>query len=213
MPSANPPVEPHPPETRTYGDYLGIAGVFAGFASFYGESYVPNLVSSLYVSPRLAEIDANLYLIGSPKVNVFTREFLAKMQDGPPGWKMEPLSGDEQSKDPMYAITGVLDGAPFTHSCVPDEDWGLIVRGPHPGYPSRVVAVLAGARALGTGSACLAATNSQLIKKIRDKLNDETLLTARDRTIWVLVKGHKSLDGHLDPDGVEIVAAGAYQPK
>lgn len=212
-PSHAAPVAPHPPELRTYGDYLGIAGIFTGFASFYGENFVPEVVSGNYASAELLRADANLYLIGSPKVNSFTRTFLEQLQSGPPAWKLEPIPGDEGSNDPSYEITGTLKGVKFSPTAVSNEDWGLVVRGPHPHHPSRIVFILAGARALGTGSACMAATKSELIGKVRDALGGDKLLGCRDRTIWVLVKGTKSQDGHLDASGVEVIDAGSYPPR
>jgi len=65
----------------------------------------------------------------------------------------------------------ISSGEEFVHEAdhnkpVPDFDYGLIIRGPHPRRDGRIAMVLAGTRSLGTGAACLAATRLSLIENI-----------------------------------------------
>lgn len=90
------------------------------------------------------------------------------------------------------------------------EDYGIIIRGPHPIHPDRLVLIMAGAHSLGTGAACIAATYSPSIKKIQNSL-PEMVLADKSKSFWVLVKGEASKkDGLLDHDSVTIVDCGVY---
>lgn len=202
----------HPEETRTFGDYLGVAGLFGAFASYYGEHFAPELVSAAHALETLGDVDANFYLIGSPKVNKFTRLFLPALQTGDDCWRLDSVLTDEDPLDPPCQLTGRLpNGEMFSRMAYEGpDDYGLIVRGPHPKFPSRLVMILAGPRSLGTGSACLAATKTELIRNVRDAFNDDSVFTDRQRTLWVLVKGVAGPDRHVQ--SVHVVAAGACGP-
>ncbi len=90
------------------------------------------------------------------------------------------------------------------------QDYGIIVRGPHPRHPDRLALIIAGAHSLGTGAASLAATRSVMIQKIKGKL-PEKVLEDKKRAFWVLVKGTTSgKDLLLDEEGVSIEEAGVY---
>jgi hypothetical protein len=204
----------HPKEFKTYGDYLGLSGIMGAFASVYGEHVVPEIVNAAYADDKIVKKDANLFLIGSPKVNKFTGQFLHEMQNEKfPNWHFEECPGKENNSD--YEIR--LVGERFQTRCLGInnikkpanfEDFGLIVRGSHPEMPGRTVLILAGPHSVGTGSACLAATKTHLIQLISKKLSGQTELTDRNKTIWVLVKGVTDDTGHLDVSGVTIEEAG-----
>jgi hypothetical protein len=205
----------HPRELRTYGDYLGVSGVLGAFASTYGEHFPPEILSASHAPPELIDWDANFYLVGSPKSNPFTSTFLEAMQRGRyPNWRLIPFPGEENKpdyevqlcSDKSFTTTPLKSTPPQTRP----TDYGLIVRGPHPRHTRRMVTIFAGPHSLGTGGACLAATKSQLIRKISENLANRIDITNRDRTFWVLVKAVSSDDLHIDTDGVEIVDAGVY---
>ncbi len=93
-------------------------------------------------------------------------------------------------------------------------DYGLIVRSPHPDLPAdagRLVVILAGARTLGTGAACLAATRSALIREIREKLPKTHQFEDKTHAFWALIKGTAGSDGMLDEACVEVVKADWYE--
>ena len=211
----------HPRELRTYGDHLGVTGILGAFASVYGEHFAPELLSGPHAPDELLEWDANLYLIGAPKSNRFTKIFLEAMQrEEAPNWQFRPCLGDEGRDDYEVELSGLLDGVTFKtprlQSMAQGDrrfDYGLIVRGPHPRHHDRLITILAGPHSLGTGAACLAATKSQVIRKIAQQLAASIDLGSRDRTFWVLVKGVADEDLHIRPDGVEVFACGVYPQK
>lgn len=207
----------HPRERRTYGDYLGLMGVMSIFASVYGEHCIPELVSASHAADELMEWDANFFLIGSPKVNKFTGLFLEEMQKkGRLLWELRPFEGDESIQDYTVQLVGriEIEGKPFAsprdqyNDHGQRVDYGLIVRGPHPRFPHRLVTILCGPHSLGTGGACLAATKSQLVQQISQKLTGKIDLTTHGRGFWVLVRAVASTDHHLDASNVSIIDAG-----
>jgi hypothetical protein len=208
----------HPKERKTYGDYLGLSGIMGAFVSVYGEHVIPEIVSASNTDEVIAEWDANLFLIGSPKVNKFTGKFLKMMQSGKsPNWHFERCPGEENIIDYDMILIGKTSAGIFQTNCNNSDsvdksanfvDYGLILRGHHPQIPNRTVLILAGPHSAGTGAACLAATKPQLLKEISDKLPGKTLLPDWNRTVWVLVKGVTDVIGHLDVSGVSIIDAG-----
>ncbi|MBL8761326.1 MAG: hypothetical protein JNL50_08500 [Phycisphaerae bacterium] len=206
----------HPAERRTYGDYLGVMGVTGVFATVYGEYCIPDLLTASQASDGIVSEDANLFLIGSPKVNAFTAGMLERIQNGQdPRWHFEACPGEEKTQDAGYRLCGALRTGGFLTPCPKPgaevtEDWGLLVRGPHPQHPKRQVLILAGPRSIGTGAACLAATRSELVSEIAKKLHGLADLTTRDRAIWALVHGKTSEDGHLDAANVTVQDAGVF---
>ena len=198
-----------------------MTGILGAFASVYGEHFAPELLSGPHAPDELLEWDANLYLIGAPKSNRFAKIFLEAMQrEEAPNWQFRPCLGDEGRDDYEVELSGLLDGVTFKtprlQSMAQGDrrfDYGLIVRGPHPRHHDRLITILAGPHSLGTGAACLAATKSQVIRKIAQQLAASIDLGSRDRTFWVLVKGVADEDLHIRPDGVEVFACGVYPPK
>jgi hypothetical protein len=91
------------------------------------------------------------------------------------------------------------------------EDYGVIIRSPHPRFPDRLVIICAGAHSLGTGAACLAATRSSLIRQIKEALPAGVDISDKERAIWILVRGVLSgTEGVLSENDVKIVEAGVY---
>ena len=217
----------HPRERSTWGDQLGVVGIMSAFGSVYGEHCVPELLSAEHIAqfedehhPRLW--DGNFYLIASPLSNRLTRVFLDDLQrKRTPKWQFEiPPTGNSSGPCETQLCSYGLESGDFRSplgyaEAVQEgrhEDYGLIVRGPHPVHKDRMVMILAGPHSLGTGAACLAATKSPLIRKISDRLGGEAQLMARDQALWVLVKGMPDINAHLYTEGVSIVNAGFYQP-
>lgn len=225
-------------DTQTFGDYLAILGLVSAFGSMLGPGRGVELISAQHSPPDADARPWNLYLIGSRKVNPLTESILDELQKGSAHhWSFDPLDGytekDEDWPSALYECdgrdrlcrTGVLwpldDAAPAEpvqfdnedderRAVVWKEDYGLIVRGPHPNprNEGRVVLFMAGAHSLGTGAAGIAATNPEKIKQIRDMLPPGTLENKRSK-FWVLVKGVANDEYRLDPDGVFIERAGA----
>jgi len=213
----------HPRERWTWGDYLGVAGILGAFGSVYGEFVVPELLSASHVAQFAEEEgalhwDGNFYLIGSLKSNKLAGQFLAAVQRGrAPNWRFGRCPGEENEVDYQVRLAGDYGPGGFLSECLRSgevrdsyQDWGLLVRGPHPQYPQRLVTILAGPHSLGTGAACLAATKTPLIRTIAERLAGRLDLAARDRALWVLVRGTVKADAPLEAGQVEIVDAGVY---
>jgi hypothetical protein len=207
----------HPRELRTFGDYLGLMGILNVFASTFGERHAPEIVSAPHAAPQITKANANLFLIGSPKVNKFTKRFLNSMQKaGGANWQLSPAPGENPKGDYEVQLTGCLSsGKTFKTVCgriaKPNaQDYGIILRGPHPEHPGRSVSILAGPHSVGTGAACLAATKTQLVSEIAKCFVGKLDISTRDRTFWVLVKAAPGLDHHIDADRVKIVDVGVY---
>ncbi len=207
-----------PRDRRTFGDNLGILGLVSAFGSIFGETNGIELVSGQYCSPEVPTGEHNLYVIGSPMANLVAREVMDMIQDGSKmSWRFEPSQGHEKEANHPVSLYRVEDGAQTEMISeratrevgeVHVMDYGIILRGPHPKHPDRMLMVMAGAHSLGTGAACIAATRSQYVREIKDRGID---ISNRGLPFWVLVRGVESkVDGHLDVEGVSIEAAGTF---
>jgi hypothetical protein len=207
-------------DTRTFGDNLGILCLINAFGAFLGEAMGVELISAQYHPPKLLEKNLNLYLIGSRKVNPAVEKLLPMLQRGRrPEWSFAPYPGQKEKGDWTVAlyrkvgkdkelIEGYTEPRGKEKADVWMEDYGLIVRGPHPRHSGRLVMILAGSHSLGTGAACLAATRSPLIRQIKGKGID---IADKKLSFWALVKGKANTDDCLlDLKGVEVVEAGVY---
>ena len=210
-------------DMRTFGDGLGILGLISAFASVWGVGRSVELVSGQHTPQELLEESLNLYLIGSDKVNPHVERALPLLQrDAALSWVIDPVDGYEREGDwpgclyrcsgtEREAVEGRLEDLKGSGKPIWTEDYGLIVRGPHPFHRGRLVMVVAGAHSLGTGAACIAATRPERIREIKNSLPDGVLEDKNSR-FWVLVKGAVNReDGLLDPTGVTIQEAGIYE--
>ncbi|MCK5921867.1 MAG: hypothetical protein KAG66_13055, partial [Methylococcales bacterium] len=223
---------------RTFGDRLGILGLVRAFGSIFHESGNVELVSPRNCAEELLKYEANLYFIGSRKINEPAGDLLKKVQrDSLPVWSFDPeqswLHGDGLERDwpvalykhvkkEIHVYRGTSVEQPETGKQVWSQDYGLVVRAPHPNFEDRIVLLMAGSHSLGTGAACLAATRSSLIRCIREKLNENTghdvlgnkgLESCRS-SFWVLVKGTVNPPGFfLDESCVNIEDAGVFIPE
>jgi len=209
-------------DNRTFGDNLGIAGLFSAFGIILGERAKVELVSAQYCEPDILEKDCNLYLIGSKKINSIAGQALELMSKGKePNFYLGHYPKKKEIGDYIVRLYRKENGKREwikgkSETWGPDEgiihtmDYGLVIRGPHPKHQNRNVLIMAGAHSLGTGGACVAATNSLYIQQIREKLPVKSVFSDQDKTIWVLVKAYASNDGLLDENGIEIVEVGVW---
>ena len=211
-------------DKRTFGDNLGILGLTAAFGLILGERKGVELISAQYHPPDLLDRALSLYLIGSGKVNPPAAKMLERLQNKrEPNWHFGPRPGESEQEGEDWVVRlyrtvngeeawvkGVFEPREPGGAKIHKEDYGIIVRGPHPDHPDRIVLIMAGPHSLGTGAACLAATRSPLIQEIKDAL-PEGVIEDKQRTFWVLVRGVGGEDGLLDMEGVSIVEAGVYE--
>jgi hypothetical protein len=211
-------------DQRTFGDNLGVLGLISAFGCILGEGGGVELVSGQYRPPDLLTRPYNLYLIGSPKSNPPVREMLERLQGGrDPNWTFGALPGESEFGDYKTALYRTRDAQTVMEegrteslgkegAMVHVMDHGIIVRGPHPDHPGRLVMILAGPHSLGTGAACLAATRSPFIQQIKAAMPGGVDIADKKRTFWVLVRGEVSpRDWLLDMEGVTVVEAGVYE--
>lgn len=209
-------------DIRTFGDYLGVMGLLTAFGSTIGESKGIQFVSGQYSSSDLLNRPANLFLIGSRKSNPPVGPMMEKLGHGKnPYWSFDPVNDLPEEGDWPVMLYRHQNGekipkpgkvGTFQDKQIWVEDYGIIIRAPHPLYNDRQVFIMAGAHSLGTGAACIAATSSPFIKEIQKILPEKTLAD-KSKSFWVLVKGTASeKDGLLDHDakGINILEAGVY---
>lgn len=208
-------------DIRTYGDFLGVMGLLTAFGSTIGESNNVEFVSGQYAGDDLLTRPANLFMIGSQKSNPPVGVMLKWILKGKdPSWSFEQVPTHQKGEHRTMVLYRHQNGkkileestlGDFKGREIWQEDYGLIVRAPHPLHPDRMVLVMAGAHSLGTGAACIAATSSRFIREIQKNHLDGKVLADKTQTFWVLVKGIASeRDGLLDKEGVTICEAGVY---
>lgn len=215
---------------RTFGDQLGILGLLSVFGVLWGERKGVELISAQHAPPDLLAQNYNVYLIGSGKTNPHSAKVMEMLQTGSAvSWHFDPLPGFTRDDPdwPCCLYKEVRSSNKRTVLREPkmgekirvgegkheiwSEDYGLILRGRHPQYANRLAIVLAGAHSLGTGAACLAATRSELLQKVKQVLPDGAM-EDKACAFWVLVKGAINTDGDmlLDPERVTIEEGGVF---
>ncbi len=210
---------------RTFGDYLGILGLVSAFGSFMGEGTGVELIPAQFCVPKLWQQRISLYLIGSPRSNPAVHTMLERLQKGrEPSWHFGPLPGQAELQDGDYEralyrirsgqklrVEGISEMSASLQAEIHRVDHGIIVRGPHPDHPERLVMIMAGPHSVGTGAACLAATRSPLIQQIRALLPPGTDIADKRRALWALVRGELDPSDYLlHVEGVRVLEAGVW---
>jgi hypothetical protein len=218
-------------DTKTFGDNLGILGLLSAFGSIMGEGRNVELISAQHSPPSFAmQYSGNLYLIGSDKVNPVVKTMLHRLQKVNPVWKFGPLPGKKAEGDYRNVLYRIVGGKEVpqerkterrgkNRSEVVVVDHGLLVRGPHPYHPGRIVLIMSGAHSLGTGAASLAATRTPLIQEVKNKLQEvktklpeEKDIANKRVTFWALVRATASTkDCLLSIEGVKVLEAGVIE--
>jgi len=163
---------------RTYSDYVGIRGILQGFGTLYGFEALPDLVDPEDMDDGVIEEDMTLYCVASPKANRWAGILLAQYaQRFDPKIEFRIDSGSNDFRNVAISIfcDGNLLVPPGYNLLHPrdrfSQDFGLIVRGPNPFRPQRMVAVLAGRSSLGTEAACTAFLDVKTIQAISANLS------------------------------------------
>lgn len=175
----------------TYSDHVGIRGLMQSFGLIYGFEVFPELINPDDFDDKVLDEPMNLYTIGSPKANRWTRIMLEKFfSNREPKWDFKP---DPESKDisnPKVIIRRNM--TKYLPSKTGDSnrlkwDFGIIVRGPHPLDSSFMLMVLAGRSALGTEASCLAVIDPQCIQTLSDRLLFEKINLKNHREIFCAI--------------------------
>jgi hypothetical protein len=201
--TGSPPITQYP-DTRTFGDNLGVLGLISNFASMWGPGRGVELISAQYGAENLLSRDLNLHLIGSPKVNPFVGQAMDKMQESAKRWEFAPTRRkppedthwvlyDLRWKKPVPLLgENLLTGRERRKGW--RADYGLVLRGPHPWVPGRMITIMAGGRSAGSGAACLAVTRPELIRKLRAEY-PQINLDDKSCTFWILLSAR-----FIDPE-------------
>jgi hypothetical protein len=164
---------------RTYSDHVGVRGILRSFGMIYGPDRLPEILDPEDFRDDVVDEPMNVYCIASPKANVWTGHFLGRYaQEWRPTVRFhaDPISEDLRNlKVSLWINRGIYAPDGFS----PDDDsaesrwyhdFGIIVRGPKPGHPKNMMAILAGRTALGTEAACMAFTSANHVAVIRERL-------------------------------------------
>ena len=199
-------------ERRTYGDYLGVVGIVSAFGALLGQEGVPELISARHAQKDLLDQDCNLYLIGSPRANDLTSDAMALVQgERKKLWQLDSSEGSDKSHLVGYRGSQRWEWESDHTVSVPEFDYGLFLRGPHPKHEGRIIMILAGMRSLGTGGVCLAVTRPRLIQRLSDKLGLGNL-SNREKVIWALIRATPDPeDNHASVEYTEIEDAGVFE--
>jgi len=212
---------------RTFGDNLGIRGLLSAFGVMFGRGENVELISAQHSPPNLVQRPLNLYLIGSSKVNPRTGEVLDMLQGGAEEqWilgrdpnddsKVEDyrvlLSRKTADAEQRYQATVEAAAGVAPSGVIFTKDYGILMRGPHPHHHDRLVMIMAGAHALGTSAACLAATHPPLIREVARRLREDCQYNLADRTqtFWALLRATMSEETEyvLTPKNVAVDSVG-----
>jgi hypothetical protein len=207
-------------ERQTFGDNLGVMGLIKAFGSLTRSEGGLELLAAMHCDPDVIAEDANLYAIGSRKTNPVSGWLMDALQAGSEAsWHFRSADGSAEVGVEWPAKLVWRKGdrdKPFVgHQeerggrTLWVEDYGVLIRGPHPRHRGRFAMVMAGAHSLGTGAACLAATRSALLQGIASRLPPETFGDPAAR-FWVLVRAEFNPPAALDASHVEVVNAGLY---
>lgn len=196
---------------KTYADYVGIRGILQAFGLLFGFDALPEILDPEdFTEEVLFSTEMNIYCIASPKANRWTgilmREFQKKWSP-----KLDFRSDPDLEENDLRDIRISLfqDGKP-KH---PDgwdlhherdryvQDYGIIIRGPHPIFPDKMIVILAGRSSLGTEAACRAFTDPTVIEQIHNWLQLKKIdLNDHRQAFRVLVSMKRHADEGRYPD-------------
>lgn len=204
----------HPDERRTFGDMLGIAGILTAYGNLFGTRRVPELLHAQCVPDELLESPANLFCIGSPKVNPATGRLLRAVQAGlAPQWKLRAATAGHDARFVIGGHPGLdeqLAAEPTIDKDGSVRDYGLVVRAPNPRDSAHIVLVAAGRHSIGTHAACSAVVHRDSIAALEARLSAAGVSLADTRQpFWAVVAG-TLLSGGTFSEAIEIVECGGY---
>lgn len=189
---------------KTCSDHVGIRGMIQAFGLIFGLDRLPELLDpGDYVDQVVHDNPANLYCIGSPKVNrwsgLILRE-LSKRWEPRIEFKADPKSSDLRNIRVMIEIDGdsytpknfgIGKTDPFV------RDFGIVLRAPHPADPNYMVMVIAGRSSLGSEAVSRAVTDPTHIAVIKRHLELKDVdLTNHKEPFYAIVRMDR--DTHED---------------
>ena len=211
----------------TESDHVGIRGLIQAFGSIYGLSpnRLPDLLNPGDYTDKALDEARNIYCIGSPKANRWTRVLLERFYEN--WWPALRFKADPRSEDLKDIRVMVQKGddrflPPDFNRVDPrnvdrkEWDFGLLIRGPHPADSACMMMILAGRSAVGTEATCMAATNPGCVTRIIEHLRlEQVKLNDHRQPFWASVSLDltKSADEAIGGRGKwNVSEAHAFQP-
>lgn len=159
----------------TFSDYVGIRGLMRAFGLILGMQTLPELINPDDFDDEARKRKTHLYLIGSSKANRWTGLVMEDFfRDRNPKWDFRPDPESKNIRNPRVIIRcngqkyAPLDWEGTNRTM---NDFGIVIRGPHPNHDKLMVMVLAGRSALGTEAAALAVTEPWCIRELKRELD------------------------------------------
>lgn len=204
-------------DVESYAEYVGVTGLIQSFGLIFGLALTPSLINPKDFYEDSALDPVNLYLLGSPKSNKWTKIILEEIaKKWSPKWQFVAYKKSRDLRDPWIDLE--KDDMSYLPSGFQDKnrritDFGLILRAPHPKYNNKLVLVLAGRTGLGTAASCKAATTPNHIISLLDKYRIE--ITNFNKPFWAIASANrkKGSFSNIDGDSVNILEAGYLTPK
>ncbi len=180
---------------RTSSDYVGVSGIMQGFGLLYDFDPLPDILDPEDYRNEVLNADMTIYCIASPKANRWTRSLLRELAGRwTPSLEFRPEEKDTNLRNISVSIFhdgNLLHPSGWDFESKGDRyyrDFGLIVRGPNPSNPDRMIAVLAGRSSLGTEAACYAFVTPHHLTKLRDLLRGHRLdIEDHRQAFWALI--------------------------
>jgi hypothetical protein len=196
---------------RTSSDYVGFRDILQSFGLLYGFQTLPDILDPDDYVDDVFQQRMNLYCIGSPKVNRWTgmileeyaAHFLPELE-----FRADPSSRDLRNvwvnlhahEDIFYPRDWDKRGDDRRQ-----QDFGLLVRGPHPHHDDQMILVLAGRSSLGTEACCRAITNNEIISDLRQRLAVIKIdLENHRQRFWAIVRLSRGKNSEADLDTLRL---------
>jgi hypothetical protein len=206
---------------RTSSDHVGIRGLIYAFGVVSGLEKLPELVDPGDYEPDVCFTAANFYSLGSPKANRWTGMLLSRFNERwKPSFEFRPDASSDDLRDVHVDIH--MDGHRWLPAGWPhtkhryQQDFGLIIRGPHPEHPRAMIMIMAGRGSVGTEAASRAVTEERHLSQIKERLRIHDIdLNDHRHPFWAVVsmeRENKPL-GETRPETLKVLSADAFEPR
>ena len=204
-------------EVESYAEYVGITGLIQSFGLIFGLAVTPSLINPRDFDESSAFDPVNLYLLGSPKSNKWTKIVLDKIAEKwSPTWHFVAYPKSNDLRDPWVNLeknNTLYEPSEITDRNRTKIDFGLIVRAPHPKYNNKLVLIMAGRTGLGTAASCKIATTPNHIISLINKWHID--ISNFNQPFWAIASAERTKGSfnNIDRDSVKIVDAGSLKLK
>lgn len=195
----------------TYSDFVGVRGILQTFGLLFGFDTLPEIIDPEdYLDLVLEKTPINIFCIASPKANKWTGLLMRALhQYWKPHFEFLPDLNSRNLKNVKISLfeNGNLkypEG--WDHARKGDrykQDYGIIIRGPNPFFPNKMITILSGRSSLGTEAACKAFTNPKILERIKDKLEFDGVDIEDHRKAFRVLVSMKRYSDDRFPEAIE----------